>query len=140
MYDIDEAKEDTNNDSNADGVNDIDNDLADDGRADDDPDYRKPEAEQNPKLRAIQWVEKKNKGVRKGIASQNNSFRIFHTSEEFDSDPVRRAKLKRDDHGLIVSIPKDGNDLVDKHFSNNHHIKSIYFDDEDEYMKILIWI
>ena len=54
MYDIDEAKEDTNNDSNADGVNDIDNDLADDGRADDDPDYRKPEAEQNPKLRAIQ--------------------------------------------------------------------------------------
>ena len=53
---------------------------------------------------------------------------------------MKKVKLKKDDHGLIASILKDGNDLVDKHFSDTHHIKSIYFDDEDEYMKILIWI
>ena len=44
---------------------------------------------------------------------------------------MKRAKLKRDDHSLTASNPKDGNDLFDKHFSDSHHIKSIYFDDED---------
>ena len=48
---------------------------------------------------------------------------------------MKRAKLKGDESTLIVSIPKDGNDLVDKHFSDSHHIKSIYFDNEDEYME-----
>ena len=44
---------------------------------------------------------------------------------------MKRAKLKRDYHGLIASIPNDGNDLVDKHFSYFHYIKSIYFNDEE---------
>ena len=43
--------------------------------------------------------------------------------------------MKRDGYGLITSIPKDGNNLFDKHFSDSHHIKSMYFDDEDECME-----
>ena len=35
----------------------------------------------------------------------------------------------------MASILKDKNDLIDKHFSDSHHIKSIYFNDEDEYVK-----
>ena len=57
---------------------------------------------------------------------------MFYTPEEVDSDPVKRALLKIDEYALIASNPKDRNDLVDKHFSDSHHIKSIYFDDEDE--------
>ena len=57
----------------------------------------------------------------------------FYTTEEVDSDPVKRAKLKRDEYALIAFNPKDGNDLFDKHFSDSHHIKSIYFDDDDEH-------
>ena len=59
----------------------------------------------------------------------------FYTSEEVDSDPTKNAKLKGDDHALIAPIPQDGNDLIDKLFSDSHHIKSIYFDDDEEYMK-----
>ena len=76
---------------------------------------------------------KSTEGARKGIVSQNHSFWNFYAPEEVDGDPGKRAKLKRYDHGFIASIPKDGNDLVDKHFSDSYHIKSIYFDDEDEY-------
>ena len=57
----------------------------------------------------------------------------FYTSERVDSDPVKKTKLKKDDHALIAPIPEDGNDLIDKQFSDSHHIESIYFDDEDEY-------
>ena len=39
---------------------------------------------------------------------------MIYTPEEVDSNPVKKAKLKRDDHGLIVSILKNGNDLVEK--------------------------
>lgn len=42
--------------------------------------------------------------------------------------------MRRSEYGLIAPIPEDGNDLVDKHFSDSHHIKSIYFDDDEEYM------
>ena len=52
--------------------------------------------------------------------------------EEVDSR-VKRAKSKSDEHALIASNLKDRNDLVDKLFSNSHHIKSIYFNDEDEF-------
>ena len=45
---------------------------------------------------------------------------------------MKKAKLKRDEYGLIASNAKDGNDLIDKHFSDSHHIESIYFDDEDD--------
>ena len=48
---------------------------------------------------------------------------------------MEKSKLKRDDHGLIASILKDSNYLVDKHVSDSHYIKSIYFDDDDEYIE-----
>ena len=43
--------------------------------------------------------------------------------------------MRCSEYGLIAPIPEDGNDLVDKHFSDSHHIKSIYFDDDEEYME-----
>ena len=48
---------------------------------------------------------------------------------------MKKAKLKRDDHGLIAPIPENENDLIDKHFSDSHRMKSIYFDDGEEYVK-----
>ena len=35
----------------------------------------------------------------------------------------------------MASILKDKYDLIDKHFSYSHHIKPIYFNDEDEYVE-----
>ena len=60
LDDTDEAKEDTNNGSDADDVNnpdnpaddDLEDDPADNDPVDDDPDYRNPEEEQSPSLRA----------------------------------------------------------------------------------------
>ena len=46
---------------------------------------------------------------------------------------MKGAKLKKDEYALIASNLKNGNDLVDKHFADSHQIKSIYFNDEDEY-------
>ena len=60
---------------------------------------------------------------------------ILFTTTKVDSDPVKKEKLRRNEFGLIAPIPEDGNNLVDKHFSDNHHIKSIYFDDDEDYMK-----
>ena len=61
----------------------------------------------------------------------------FYTTEEVNVDPVKRSKLKSNEYALITSIPKDGNDLVDKRLSDSHHIKSVYFDNEDEYAESL---
>ena len=44
---------------------------------------------------------------------------------------MKRANLKRVDHGLIASNLMDDND----YFSDSYHIKAIYFDDEDEYLE-----
>ena len=63
--------------------------------------------------------------------------RIFYTPEEVDGNPVKRRKLRSSNqYALVAPIPEDGNDVVDKHFSDPYHIKSIYFDDEDEYVEI----
>ena len=35
--------------------------------------------------------------------------------------------------GIVDSDPRDGNYFVDKHISDSHLMKSIYFYDEDEY-------
>ena len=53
MHDSDEAKEDSNNDSDVDDVNDTDNDLADNNS-----DYSIPEEDQNPTFRANQAVQR----------------------------------------------------------------------------------
>ena len=155
LNNTDEAKEDTNNDSGNDNVNGIDDDLAGN-----DPDYTNAEEKQNPKLRVIQSgqgnkkkkkrkKEKKKKrkkerkkrgrtGGRAGrtylkIATQPLDSNVCFTPEEVDSNPVKKAKLRCNEYGLIAPIPKDGNDLVDKNVSDSHHIKSIYFNDEDAY-------
>ena len=46
-------------------MNDPDDDLADNDLADDDPDYRNPEEEKNPKLKAIQRVRRNKKGEKR---------------------------------------------------------------------------
>ena len=48
---------------------------------------------------------------------------------------MKKVKLRRDDHTLIASLPQDDNDLVDKHFSDIHQIKSMYYDNEDRYVE-----
>ena len=68
-------------------------------------------------------------------ASQPPPPHIFYATEEIDGDAVKKIKLKAAEYGLIAPISKDGNDLVDKHFSEAYHIKSIYIDDEEEYME-----
>ena len=70
----DKAKEDTNNYSDNDDVNNIDNDFADNDFADNDPDYRIPEEEQNLKLRAIQSVQ----GTRKGKKRTKGTRKVLH--------------------------------------------------------------
>ena len=67
------------------------------------------------------------------IATPKFPPRIFITSGEVDGDPEKKAKLRRYYHVLVITpTPKDDNNLVDKHFSDTYHMKSIYFDDEDE--------
>ena len=61
LYDSDEVKEDSNNDSDAEDFNYPDNDPSDDDRS-----YTNPEEEQNPKLRAIQSVRRNKKRESKG--------------------------------------------------------------------------
>ena len=135
LNDIKQAKEDTNNEDN---MNDIDNDNADDVDDDDDPEYTNPEEEQNPKLRAIQSVQgnKKKKKKEKRRTTEQISPQIFYITTEVDSDPMKKDKImRRSEYVLIAPIPEDRNDLVDKHFSDNHHMKSIYFNDDEEYMQ-----
>ena len=62
LYDSDYAKEDSNNDSDADDLN-----YPDDDPTNDDPYYRNPEEEQNPKLRAIPSVQRSKKGEKRKL-------------------------------------------------------------------------
>ena len=72
--------------------------------------------------------------MKSGTMTQIFLLELF-SPEEVDDDPVKKAKLSRDDHTLITSTPQDDNNLVDKHFSATHHIKLIYFDDVNEYVE-----
>ena len=45
----------------------------------------------------------------------------------------RKENIEKDEYALITPTLQDGNDLIDKHFLDSHHIKSIYFDDADKY-------
>ena len=51
---------------------------------------------------------------------------------------MKIAKLKRDDQGLIASILQKKNDHIDKLFSDSHHIKSMFFSDDDKYVENFI--
>ena len=48
---------------------------------------------------------------------------------------MEKVKSRRDDHALIAPTLQDDNNRFDKRSSDTHHTKSIYFDEDNEYVE-----